>query len=412
VVIIGAGLSGLVTARVLLGAGLNVALLDAADAPGGRIRTDRVDGMLLDRGFQLLNPKYPQATRTFNLRALRLRAFDPGAVVAHGNRRHVVADPVRMPREALGAIRLPLGSLREKLAFAWWAAQVGYGPADRIKRRDDSSLAEELRRRGIDGALADGVVRTFLAGVLGEDELGTSRRLAELLVRSFVRGMPTLPENGMQAVPDQLAALLPESVLHPSTVAIGLDGTTVHTTAGVFNARAVVIATDARAAAELLQASAPHTRALTTFYHLAPESPAQHRMVHLDADRRGPLVNSAVLTDIAPSYAPDRVLVSSTVLGADPSAEMEHAVRRHAGVLYGSDTSRWEHVATYPIVDALPDTPPGTPIRQSVSLGDGVYLAGDHRDTASIQGAIVSGRRVAAAVRRELVVTPFVSADR
>jgi hypothetical protein len=176
----------------------------------------------------------------------------------------------------------------------------------------------------------------------------------------------------------------------------------VHTTAGVFTARAVVVATDARAAAGLLQASPPRTRALTTFYHLAPESPAQHRMLHLDADRRGPLVNSAVLTDIAPSYAPDRVLVSSTVLGADSSAEMEQAVRRHAAVLYGTDTGGWEHVAAYPIVDALPDTPPGTPIRQSVSLGDGVYLAGDHRDTASIQGAIVSGRRVAAAVRRDL----------
>src|SRR5690349_2690868 len=157
VVIIGAGLTGLVAARVLCGEGLHVVVIDSADAPGGRIRTDRVDGLLLDRGFQLLNPKYPQTARTFNLRALRLQSFDAGAVVAHGDRRDVLADPRRMPGEALGAVRLPLGSIREKVAFARWAVRVGYGPAQRIKAGDDASLADELRRRGIDGALADGV---------------------------------------------------------------------------------------------------------------------------------------------------------------------------------------------------------------------------------------------------------------
>ena len=74
----------------------------------------------------------------------------------------------------------------------------------------------------------------------------------------------------------------------------------------------------------------------------------------------------------------------------------------HAGVIYGTDTTAWRHVASYPIPDALPDTPPGTGIRRPVALGSGRYVAGDHRDTASLQGALVSGRRVAAAVRRTL----------
>ena len=125
-------------------------------------------------------------------------------------------------------------------------------------------------------------------------------------------------------------------------------------------------------------------------------------MLHLDADRRGPVVNTAVMTDVAPSYAPDRVLVSSTTLGADASAEAERAVRAHVGVIYGVDTSAWQHVASYPIPDALPDTPPGTGIRRPVALGEGRFVAGDHRDTASLQGALVSGRRVAAAVEAEL----------
>ena len=402
VVIVGAGLAGLVAARVLCGAGLDVVLLEADEAPGGRVRTDRVDGLLLDRGFQLLNPSYPQARRTLDLRALRLRQFGAGAVVVHGSGRYPLVDPRRSPREALTALKLPVGTVREKAAFARWALEVGFGPARRIKQGDDTSLAEALDRRGIHGAFTDGVVRTFLSGVLGEDELRTSRRLGDLLVRSFVRGVPALPEGGMQAVPDQLARLLPAGVLRTSTPVHTVAGTSVDSAAGRFEARAVIVATDVRAAASLLGDPEPATRALTTFYHLAETSPASRPMLHLDADRRGPVVNTAVVSDVAPTYALNGSLVSSTALGADGSPGAERAVRRHAGTIYGVDPSSWRHVATYPIVDALPETPPGTALRRPVSRGGGVYVAGDHRDTASLQGAMVSGRRVAAAVRADL----------
>ena len=402
VVVVGAGLAGLVAARALWGAGLDVRLLEAGDAAGGRVRTDRVDGLLLDRGFQLLNPSYPQVPRTFDVRGLRLHPFEPGVVVAHATRRYVVADPHRLPQEAFSALRLPLGSLREKLAFAGWAAEVGFGPAARIKRRPDGSLADALRRRGVHGPLTDGVLRPFLAGVLGEDELRTSRRLAELLVRSFVRGRPSLPEEGMQALPDQLAGRLPAGTLMLNTPARAVRPSRVETGDGALRARAVLIAADPRGAAALLGEPEPRMRALTTFYHVAERSPAGRTLLHLDADRRGPVVNSAVVSDAAPSYAEGRALIASTTLGADGSAAAERRVRAHAATLYGTDTSAWEHVATYPIPAALPDTPPGTAVRRPVHRGDGVFVAGDHRDTASIQGAIVSGRRAAAAIRAAL----------
>jgi hypothetical protein len=358
--------------------------------------------MLLDRGFQLLNPSYPAARLNLDLKGLQLRTFDPGAVIARGAHRYAVLDPRRAPGQALTGLRLPIGSLREKFTLAWWALDTGYGPAARIKNAPDETLAEHLARHGLTGELTDTVLRTFLAGVLGEDELRTSARFGRLVMRSFVRGTPGIPADGMQALPDRLAALLRSGVLRTSTAVTALHGTRVDTAGGIVTGRAVVIATDARAAAQLLGQPQPRTRALTTFYHLAPESPASRPLLHLDADRRGPVVNTAVLTDVAPTYAPDRVLVSSTILGADGSAQAEQGVRRHVGIIYGAATSSWQHVATYPIADALPETPPGTSIRRPVSLGDGRYVTGDHRDTASIQGALVSGRRVAAAVLADL----------
>ena len=145
VVVVGAGLAGLAAATRLSGRGLDVAVVEASDGVGGRARTDHVDGLLLDRGFQLLNPSYPEAARLLDLAALDLQPFDGGVVVAHGGRRSVLADPRRAPQHAIGALTAP-GSLREKAAFAAWAAQVGFGSARRIKAAPDEPLSVSLQR--------------------------------------------------------------------------------------------------------------------------------------------------------------------------------------------------------------------------------------------------------------------------
>ena len=67
VVVIGAGLAGLTAARALTIAGRSVAVLEASDDIGGRVRTDQVDGLLLDRGFQLYNPSYTEGTHILDL---------------------------------------------------------------------------------------------------------------------------------------------------------------------------------------------------------------------------------------------------------------------------------------------------------------------------------------------------------
>lgn len=402
VVVVGAGIAGLNAALLLQRAGRSVLVLEAGDDVGGRVRTDEVDGLLLDRGFQLLNPSYPRARADLDLDALDLRPFEAGAVVARGESRFVVADPLRSPRDLPADLRLPVGSLREKAAVLAWAGPVGVGPVTRIKRGTDESLARRLQRRGVRGGLTESVLRPFLAGVFGEDEFATSRRYAELVVRSFVRGTPGVPARGMQAIPRQLAGRLAAGTLRLSTPVRGMAGTRVHTDDGSVDARAVVVATDADAAAALVGTPAPRWNALTTFYHRAAVTPASRRMLHLDGDRRGPLVNTAVMSDAAPTYAPGHALIASTALGEDGSAAAEARARTHAGVIYGCDTSSWEHVATYPLPCALPRMEPGTALRQPPLVRDGVYVAGDHRDTPSLQGALASGRRVGAAVLRGL----------
>ena len=117
--------------------------------------------------------------------------------------------------------------------------------------------------------------------------------------------------------------------------------------------------------------------------------------------RRGPLANTVVMTTAAPAYSSDgRALVAATAVGRHPDTEVD--ARRHAGLLYGVDPTGWELLRTDVIEHALPAHPAGQPLAQQVALGDGLFVCGDHRDTPSIQGALVSGRRAAEAVRAEL----------
>lgn len=402
VVVAGAGLAGLAAAVRLVRAKLDVRVVEAADRPGGRVRTDTVDGLLLDRGFQLLNPSYPEARRVLDLGALGLQLFRPGAAVRTGDGLAVLADPLRWPASLPGTLRAPIGSLRERVALVRWAAEIGFGPAARIKRRPDETLSDALNRRGVDGALRRMVLEPFLSGVLAEDELGTSRRVGELFIRAFVRGTPGLPERGMAQMPEQLAAALPDGVLRLRTRVEAVQASTVHTEQGSVSARAVVVACDPTTAYRLLNLPAPRMRALTTFYHCAATPPTDSRLLHVDGTRSGPVVNTAVVSNAAPTYTSGgRALIASTVLGVASEAR-EPEVRAHAARIYGVDAGAWEHVATYPIPEALPAMPPGQPLRRPVDLGGGVFIAGDHRDTPSIQGALVSGRRAADAVLTRL----------
>jgi phytoene dehydrogenase-like protein len=402
VVIVGAGLAGLVAAGRLCAAGLDVLVLEAGDAPGGRIRTDAVDGLLLDRGFQLFNPAYPQAPHVFDLQALDLQPFRAGVVVALGQHRYLLGDPRRLPRATWSSLRAPVGSVREKAALLRWALEVGYGPAGRIKTRPDSSFADELRRRGLDGQIATTVLQPFLAGVLGDLELTSSRRLVDLLMRAFVRGTPALPAGGMQALPDQLADRLPAGVLRLNRTVRSVRGDRVVTDDEDVSARAVLMAAGPRIGCELAGLPAPAMRSLTTVYHLAEVAPSSLGILHVDGSHRGPIVNTAVVSNVAPTYARQGALIASTIVGSDDSPATRAAVRAQAGLIYGVDPTRWQEVATYVIADALPAQLAPLTLRSPIAIDGPLFVAGDHRDTASIQGAIVSGQRSSAAIWRHL----------
>lgn len=411
VVVVGAGLAGLRCAVRLTELGHSVTVLESADAVGGRVRTDVVDGFRCDRGFQLLNPAYPAVRRWVDLDALALQSFGAGVQVRTDRGLVVVADPVREP--GLLPRTLRSGYLRplELAALARWCARVLVDPQGVI-RQPDTTLAESFAAAGVTGRLRREVLDPFLAGVLGDSHGRSSASLVKLLLRSFAFGRPGVPHDGMGAFSGQLAAGLTDVRIHAPVDHVtpdGSNGVAVGAGGETLRARAVAIATDPGSAARLTSRPEPRMNGLVTWWFEATEAPSPLPLLALDGRRHGPVApgpvwNAALMTAAAPSYAlQGRHLVQATCLLDRPDGDAsEGEVLSHLGEIYGCSTVGWQTVIRHRIPDALPAVPPPLRARSSVSVGDGVFVCGDHRDTPSIQGALVSGNRTAEAIHASL----------
>jgi phytoene dehydrogenase-like protein len=406
VVVVGAGLAGLAAARHLLRHSVDTVVLEARDAVGGRVATAETDGFLLDRGFQVFNTSYPEARAVLDLERLDLHPFLPGALIRRGDRLHRLADPRRLPSALWSDIAAPVATPRDRMRLLALTARLMRSDGPRLTSGADVTTLEALRAAGLSEVIVERFLRPFLSGVFLEEDMQTAARFFAVVWRSFARGTATVPARGMHAIPRQLAGHLPANTVHTGVSVSRVTGSRVACEAGEVRARAVVVATDPETAGSLLPGLArTPMRGVTTYYHVPDEPPTPEALIVLDGEQRRRIANSVVLTNAAPSYSlSGRPLVSTSVLGTSPPPEP--AVRAELARLYGCDTRSWDPLAVVAVPQALPAlVPPAGSLRRPVRLTDGLYVAGDHRDTPSIQGALVSGRRAAHAVLHDLGVT-------
>ncbi|MEU3250526.1 NAD(P)/FAD-dependent oxidoreductase [Streptomyces sp. NPDC006997] len=403
VLVVGAGVAGLACARDLLAAGAGVRVLEASDDVGGRMRSDDVDGFLVDRGFQVFNTSYPQVRRRLRLRDLRLRPFTPGALVHTPRARLRFSDPTRRPRDLPGLLSGGLAGPRDLAALGVLCARDMLAPPRRLKASPDTTTRTALAAAGISDGFVERFFRPFLSGVFLEDGLETSARVFHLVWRSMLRGSLCLPTEGVRAVPRALAAALPEGTVHRDTPVARLTDDGVLTADGRERpARAVVVATGPGPVAGLLpEAPAPPAyRTVTTYYHVATRSPLAEPTLLVDSRRR--FLNTCVLSETVPAYAPPgHALIATSVPGGDAPGR-ERDLRAVLGEAYGTDADGWDLLTTRTIEDALPAMPPPQPLSRTTRVAPGRYLCGDHRATGSVQGALASGARAAREVLRDL----------
>ena len=401
IVVVGAGLAGLSCAVTLHDSGREVVVLEASDGVGGRVRTDIVDGFRLDRGFQVLLTAYPEAHRQLDLDALDLRAFDPGALIQDGDSSSVIADPFRSPTRFVDAALSPAATLTDKLRIARLRRRLRRVHPASLLRGADMTTLDALRADGFSDRTIQRFFRPLFGGIQLDPDLSTSRRMFDVIFRMLADGDSAVPAAGMQAIPDQLAARLPAGAIRLDTPVSDVIRDGVTTADGPVRASSVVVACEGPAAARLLDLPVGGSKPVSAVYFSAPVTPTDERLVVLNS-RPGPVLNAAVMTNVAPEYAPaGRHLVVAAMPGELGTAEsLEQAARTTFRSWWGPAVDDWEVIHTYRIEHGQPAQPVPFSPKQPIELREGLFVCGDHRDTPSIQGAMYSGRRCAEAILR------------
>ena len=380
VIVIGAGLAGLSAAITLQNEGVDVTVLESSDRPGGRVTSDVIDGFICDRGFQLINANYPEIKHLEIMKEIDFVIASSVIEMARNESRIRIGDP----RKAFFSVfNSETGTLIEKIRLIKYL----------LIRKNVASVGEDLKANGL-GKTYERVLRPFLTGVFLADPLIVNAESGRTAIKQFIRGKIGLPAQGCRAFSEALAARV-KSIEYGVQVN-SIKKNRVKTSRGSYEADAIIVATDATTAAQLLDLTdVPQLVGCTTWYHSTTQSPTQSASLIVDSQNRGPLVNTMVISNMAPSYAPaGKSLISSTSIL--PATESE--VRRHLSILYGVDTRKWKLVAKYEIPSALPlPTLQGAAISGS-HVRDSIYVAGDYKSAPSQNGALLSGRLAALSV--------------
>jgi phytoene dehydrogenase-like protein len=409
VVIVGGGLAGLSCARHLQDEGVSYRLLEATDRIGGRVKTDRIGGFLLDRGFQVLQTAYPVARRTLKNYPLRLKRFPPGVVIHRDDRLYTLADPRRCPKYFWETMTAPVGTLADRLRMLKLARKVCRGSDESLFQEPESTTMAFLKASGFSEKMIRSFFIPFFGGVCLDPQIRASSRVLQYVFRMFAMGDAALPENGMEEIPRQISRTIPtERILTGVRVDRVAEGKVVLENGREWRTRAVVLATEGPEVQRLLGSPDPSgSVGETCLYFSTNQPPIKDPFLVLNGDGKGPVNNVAFPSMVSPAYAPPgRHLVSVVVLGlpTGDAAGVESQVRAQLGEWFGPMVRRWRHLKTYLIRHALPQQFPPTsdPTMPQPPVGPGIFVCGEYGSLAGIQWAMLSGHRTAETVMAHL----------
>jgi phytoene dehydrogenase-like protein len=411
VIIIGAGLAGLACANRLLEEKVSFIVLEASKSIGGRVQTDNFEDFRLDRGFQVLLTAYPEAQRVLDYDALGLHAFYPGALVRWGGRFHKLADPFRQPLDAILSLFTPIGTFDDKVHIADLRQRLIKADLEALWSAPETTTLVALKKEGFSDEMIDRFFKPFLGGIMLDRDLNPSSRMFEFVFKMFSSGDTAVPAGGIGAIPAQLAKRLPQGSIRTNTKVLSIQDGIVNLPHGeILAAPAIVVATEGSKAAQLIgEFPVPPSRPVSCLYYVAQEAPVDEAILILNGEGPGdgPINNMCVLSNVCPNYAPEGLsLISVTLLSCPDEDELdiEAEVRVQLKTWFPDDAYKWRYLKTYKVEEAQPDQSPPhiTEVERTVRLRRGLYVCGDHRETASINGAMSSGRRAAEAVLKDL----------
>ena len=408
--IIGAGISGLIAAYELERAGYSPQILEASDGVGGRVRTDIENGFLLDRGFQVLLTAYPEAKRYLDYEKLKLKMFDPGAIIFKPGDFFAVHDPLRNPMRLFGMAFSKVGTLKDKFKIFTLTNSLKKKSEEKIFAEPSLTTIDFLRNYGFSETIIDNFFKPFFKRIFLENALQTSSPMFNFVFRMFSIGYAAIPERGMQEIPDQLKNKLQKTVFHFNSAVDRVEGNTIFVRNGnKIQADKVIIASRPDRMLPQLAGQVKEYRKVINLYFSLEKSFIAQPMIGLVPDSQYLINNFVFMTDVSKSYSSSGKALLSVTVTQDSKADelLVKMVALELEALTGIKANFFHHIKTYEITEALPQV---EDMQNNISptntkIQDDVYLAGDYLLNGSINAAMTAGRKAAEAVMLSLQPT-------
>lgn len=400
--IVGAGLSGLIAALELEKSGFSPIILESSDRIGGRLKTDEVDGFLLDHGFQVLNTAYPEAKKYLDFQALKLKTFDPGAVIFEGKDSYIITDPMRNPLKIVGMAFSKVGTFLDKVKMFTLTQELKKKTNEAIFNEPTIPTHQYLRDYGFSDQIIDNFFKPFFRGIFLEKHLNTSSRMFEFVFKMFALGNAAVPEKGMAEIPEMIRRQLTKTQIFFNSKVEKVEGKTIFMDKGKsLEADRIIIAVQPDKVMKQLQGQFSPSHQVINLYFTTLKSFLARPMIGLLPGDH--LVNNIVfMDDVSKAYSVNgRALLSVSVLESGlGEKDLVKAVQAELEDISGIKAEYFKFVKAYHIPYALPnldDLKYSIPFSEC-KITDHVFLAGDYLLNGSINAAMTSGRIAAESV--------------
>jgi len=397
IVIIGAGVSGLVAAINLEEAGFKPIIYDKKDRVGGRVQTDYIDGKTYDKGFQILLPNYPAVQKYLNVNLLHLKYFTSGAFIFKKGYQSKLGNPNRDFDLLFPTLFTKLATLSDKLKILKLARSLKKKSFDEIFKAESTTTLEYLQSYGFSEKVIQNFFKPFYSGIFLEEHLNTSSRMFEFTFKLFSQAKAGIPEKGIQAVPNQLANRLKNTTFHFNTsIKKVVDNKILLKDGNEINADFVIIATDPSPLISNLKNQKSDWKSVDNLYFEVDNRAINLPMIGLIAEP-DTLINNIHYLTLASKQK--QILSVSIVKSHDLTKDklVERVKKELKDICEIEVVKLLKH---YKIAQALPDIldvnyqMPHT----ETKLKDNIFLAGDVLSNGSLNAAMLNGESAAKAL--------------
>ena len=407
--IIGAGVSGLIAAKVLENHGYSPIIIESTDRVGGRVKTDLIEGYQLDHGFQVLLTAYPALQKYLNYKALELQKFLPGASIFLASGQKLIGDPLRSPTLLFSTLFSGIGNFSDKFKILKLTLVLKKKSLSDIFNEKEQTTHNYLIAFGFSKTIISDFFRPFFSGIFLETKLETSSRMFEFVYKMFSEGHATVPKFGIEAIPKQLLKNLKTTSFMYHTRVRALKETEIILDDGTsLESDYSIIATEANDLVSNLKNQTTEWKSCVTLYFETKTRVITKKLIGL-VSKQGTLVNNIFYnSSLNTLLKPTNELLSVTVIDTQnlSNEALIEAVKAELQSYCEITTTRF--IKLYNIPRALPklDNLKYDMMSSETRLTNSIFLAGDTQLNGSLNGAMISGERAALGVI-DSITTPI-----